>query len=45
MTDEEIIKAKDQRNAVFKDLSDAYQEPLWLLPTREDEEDEDEEGL
>lgn len=46
MTDEEIIKAKDQRNAVFKDLSDAYQEPLWLLPTyNEDEDDEEGDGL
>lgn len=43
MTDEEITLAKEQRNAVFKDLSDAYQEPLWLLPTYENDDDDDEE--
>ena len=42
MTDDQIEKAKAERNAVFKDLSDNYQEPLWLLPTLG--EDEDDEG-
>lgn len=46
MTDEEINLAKEQRNAIFKDLSDAYQEPLWLLPEYDDDDnDEEEEGL
>jgi hypothetical protein len=43
MTDDQIAKAKDERNAVFQDLSDTYQEPLWLLPTMGDDEEEDEE--
>lgn len=43
MTDDQIAKAKEERNAVFRDLSDTYQEPLWLLPTLGDDEEEDEE--
>lgn len=44
MTEDQILKAKDERNAVFKDLSDAYVEPLWLLPVLDSDEDEDDEG-
>lgn len=43
MTDDQIEKAKAERNAVFRDLSDNYQEPLWLLPTTGDDDD-DEDG-
>lgn len=42
MTDEEIAKAKEERNAIFKDLSDTYQEPLWLIPTADEDEEDDE---
>lgn len=44
MTEDQIALAKDERNAVFKDLSDAYAEPLWLLPTLNEDEDDDEGG-
>ena len=44
MSDDQIQQAKDERNAVFKDLTDAYQEPLWLLPTMNEDEQDDDEG-
>lgn len=40
MSEEDVAKAKEQRNAIFNDLSDNYIEPLWLIP----DSDEDEEG-
>lgn len=43
MTEDQIAKAKEERNAVFQDLSDTYQEPLWLLPTLGDDEEGDDE--
>lgn len=44
MTDDQIIKAKEERNATFRDLSDSYEEPLWLLPTMDEDDDDDEDG-
>lgn len=41
-TDEQIAKEKEKRNAVFNDLSDNYNEPLWMVPDEDDEDDEDE---
>lgn len=43
MSEEQIAKAKEERNAIFEDLSDTYQEPLWLIPTMEDDEEDDDE--
>ena len=40
MTDDQIEQAKNERNAIFQDLSDTYQEPLWLLPTLGDDDEE-----
>ena len=46
MDDDQIKKAKEERNGIFKDLSDNYQEPLWILPVIDagDDDDEDEGG-
>lgn len=41
-TDEQIAKEKEKRNAVFNDLSDNYNEPLWMVPDEDDEDDDDE---
>lgn len=43
MTKKQIEKAKEQRNAVFNDLSDNYIEPLWIYP--DEDEDENEENV
>lgn len=45
-TDEQIAIEKDKRNAVFNDLSDTYNEPLWMVPDEEEDDDESsEEGV
>lgn len=44
MNDEQIKKEKEKRNAIFNDLPDNYNEPLWMLADLEDEEDDDDEG-
>lgn len=41
-TDEQIAKEKEKRNAVFNDLSDNYNEPLWMVPDEEDDDEDDE---
>ena len=40
-TDEQIAKEKEKRNAVFNDLSDNYNEPLWMVPDEDEDDDED----
>lgn len=42
LTSEQIEKEKIKRNAVFHNLSDNYNEPLWLFPESEEEDDEEE---
>ena len=41
LTSEQIEKEKIKRNAVFHDLSENYNEPLWLFPDSDEDEDEE----
>ena len=42
LTDEQIAIEKEKRNAVFNDLPDTYNEPLWMVPNEDDDDDDDE---